>query len=1097
MTSHIRVNIDGYDLVLPENTSIDIEDRNPYLNDGIDTFSYGFEVSIADNRELLGAIDYIHDDSRLLQLEGKPMEIYVDGLLFRSGKVATIEEQELKGTITLSMTSARKQLSDLVGDLSLQDLTFPAEDAASLQIGEMIGDIQVDASSQSDYTVRPRFSFEKKPNPNGYYRFQWTYDIETHNTPSDAQMIQPQALGFSSNKEYKCSPTSPYTPAKNNDDELIADKDFINTAAAFDEQIIQPDGTTRRALYHNARISYYHHRKEEDKDGNITSSDDVLISPNGYGPYYVLEADRPQSGVCFYLMYVLEALFKYLGVAYDDTALRRIEDMRHLSFFTTKCKYDLVRKDGQPSGSAPNFAFSSDFDQNGINQWLTDRKCGGKLTPGNERSDESETKIACAVYPRLYVYPYPLDPSTILSERDNLTFVCDFKYDGISFYVRKDEAVTRSVLVDEYFEMECIDKTANGAGRNFAGPWRATLQSIDVSSPNADFRYGASVMKMIANAQNLPDMKVTDFLESLWASFGIKFEYDSERNLVTAYLVRDVLRSREKPMPIAGDVYEVVKETERITGVRMKYSAENDRSTQLANVRKLMTDYDTTFDYLVEKSPFLVTNRRLRDIQRGTLSVGDYNCYVDPMTGNAYRIKISKDALKDSKLSALKPATFEVASGKGITEYAPEYAGMTETEQQESDVEDGIVELSSSFVPLIQNDLLAGRSVSDTAMLCPFTDSEMWNEEVPMSAIRNVVESTLSIYYYIDEMVETDERYDVDSSDDGNSPLQSVDWGNCITLMRGGGADARIQYFDYDYDGHGSAKWRMLSGQYMMDSDSITPYGAYYDYNGTLPGLGGEGGDVPPSPVYDKAWAEQQMKYLWPDSNADLKAATRKVAAADAAAMGYDVTGRENLAYLATSGRMEVSGVAHNIIYARITDTGEILSPSDALAYFETIAQEAAATGQTPMAIDAQRRRLFIVDYDDSFAVAIDSDLLILEDFEMYYFADVFFPINPIDRQRISLKIRAYHTDANGNILCDQNNAYRGLADAFMAEFIRLLLYRKKLVIRMMCEMQYLIDLPWKHRVQIGELSGWLDGISTRVSAAKGVEKVEPILLTI
>lgn len=1097
MTSHLRVVIDGHDLVLPDNASIDIEDRNPYLNDGIDTYSYSFEVPIAQNRELFGAVDHIYDDSRLLQLEGKPMQIYVDGILFRSGKVAPIQEQELKDKVSIAMTSSRKQLNDLVGDLSLQDLTFPDEDADSLQIGEMIGDIVTSPLSQSDYTVLPRFSVEKSPNPSGYYRFQWTDSFDATASPSSATLIQLQALGFSANKEYKCATFPPYAPDKNEEGELVVAKDFINTYAAFDDQIVQPDGTTRRALYHNARISYYHHRKEVDKDGNVKSSDDVLVSPNGYGPYYVLEADRPQSGICLYLMYVLEALFKYLGVAYDDKALRSIEDMRHLSFFTTKCKYDLVRKDGQSSGVLPNFAYNSSFDGNGVNAWLSDRKCGGRLTSGLERSEESETKIATAVYPRMYIYPLVLPADMPIAERDNLKYVCSYNYDGISIYVRKDEAITRNVTVDEYFDVEFIDKNANGAGRNFEGRWRMTLQAIDVHEPQDNFRYGASVMKMIANAQNLPEMKVTEFLDSLWASFGIKFEYDSERNLVTAYMVRDVLRSRQTPMPIVGDVWEELKETERITGVRMRYSAEGDLPSQLTNIRKGLTEYDTSFDYLVERSPFLVTDKRLRDIQCGTLSVGDMNCYVDIATGNAYRVKISKTALSESKMSALKPSVIEVAQGKGITVYAPEYAALSDAEQQDSDVSGGIVELTSGFVPLVQNDLLSGRSASSTAMLCPFVEDEMWNEEVPMTSIRNVVESTMSIYYYIDEEITTDERYDVDSSDDGNSPLQHVDWGNCITLMRGGGADARIQYFDYDYDGHGSAKWRMLSGQYMMDSDSITPHGAYYDYNGILPGLGGDMGSGAPSPSYNKEWAEQQMRGLWPDSNADLTISSRKVNVDDAAAKGYDVTGREHFAYLATSEKVEIAGVAHYLVYARITDAGVILSPDEATAYIATIAATAASSGRTPLEVDSERLRLIIADYDESLAVLIDSDLRILDDFEMYYFADEFVPINPIDQQRISLKIRAYHTDAHGNILCDQNTAYRGLSDAFMAEYIHLLLHRKRIVFRMLCEMQYLIDIPWRHRVQINGMSGWLNGISTRVSAAKGIEKVEPTLFVL
>ena len=52
------------------------------------------------------------------------------------------------------------------------------------------------------------------------------------------------------------------------------------------------------------------------------------------------QGDRPQSGICFYVLYFLDCLFAHLGVSFDNSALMAVEDMRHLCFFTTHCKYD-------------------------------------------------------------------------------------------------------------------------------------------------------------------------------------------------------------------------------------------------------------------------------------------------------------------------------------------------------------------------------------------------------------------------------------------------------------------------------------------------------------------------------------------------------------------------------------------------------------------------------------------------------------------------------------------------------------------------------------------------------------------------------------
>lgn len=57
-------------------------------------------------------------------------------------------------------------------------------------------------------------------------------------------------------------------------------------------------------------------------------------------PYWVLEADRPWSGICFYVAYFLDCLFSHIGVVIKDNNLGKVEDMLRLAFFTTKCEVE-------------------------------------------------------------------------------------------------------------------------------------------------------------------------------------------------------------------------------------------------------------------------------------------------------------------------------------------------------------------------------------------------------------------------------------------------------------------------------------------------------------------------------------------------------------------------------------------------------------------------------------------------------------------------------------------------------------------------------------------------------------------------------------
>lgn len=67
---------------------------------------------------------------------------------------------------------------------------------------------------------------------------------------------------------------------------------------------------------------------------------------NSYdNPYYILEADRPWSGMCFYVAYFFKCLFAHLSCVVKEDHMLDVGDMSRLAFVTTKCEHRLGPKE--------------------------------------------------------------------------------------------------------------------------------------------------------------------------------------------------------------------------------------------------------------------------------------------------------------------------------------------------------------------------------------------------------------------------------------------------------------------------------------------------------------------------------------------------------------------------------------------------------------------------------------------------------------------------------------------------------------------------------------------------------------------------------
>lgn len=834
MNSKLSLLADGNPLAIKEDTSISIELKNPLFND-TEMFSLPIELPIEGNRHVLKNVDDVSSDIRPVSYEHTQMQIIAEGVPLASGSSIIQEDEQLEDSLALNVDASTQSFADLISDLKCNEVPIPSKYKDQLLIGEKIDDVSVSVNYKTEVEIK----YQGKKGNKKYGSVGDDYTTES--------TFSPQALGFS--YPAQCKETGnlheavllkTYTYPNGNSVKIPdVQTSYINVSDAYPQK-----------LFCNARVCYAHHDLNDDG----TTSDKIVQystqrkgeDPNNKnreqemyedrGPIWVLDANRPQSGICFYMLFFLDCLFEYLGVQFDKSALENIGDMKRLCFFTTKCAYDTKPLYARSYYTKEDEAVKAGLKQEGyvkegffqkqansekdvknlfedVNKWLDSRGCGGTLKLDNPKDKNvQEVKYRKVTY-KIVEKPHngPFYNGGVFKDTEVVTVVDDWE--------------TVTVGKDNVASITC----------------KSTIKSAQMS---------ASIFRMYANEKNFPDESVSDVIDSLEQQFGIKFHYDYEQKKVTAYLIRDVFRKQNPtPRDFHAQVLKMLPITEKITGVRAGYAAESEAKEQRDNVKNQVKDFNTDYDYIEYPKNSTVTSLTYKDIIHKVYN-GQMNVFVDLQTGNKYRVKIDKNF---TDASNMEPRLFEVAAMKGVE------IGDCSTLN-----EDFIQEFKSSFVPVGMVDANYRMALSSsTGSTCASDNPKQPNEvgkqydgyefgevnssyaKTQMAAlidedmehefVKQYVKNTMSSMvadFYVTEELCLRESYDPSSTDDGNSPLQSYDWGLSIAIMRGGGVDSTHESYEYNYDGFGNSKWRTKAGDYALTTDSIDPYGNEYDYNG-------------------------------------------------------------------------------------------------------------------------------------------------------------------------------------------------------------------------------------------------------------------------
>lgn len=571
--------------------------------------------------------------------------------------------------------------------------------------------------------------------------------------------------------------------------------------------------------------------KKKNPDGSIY--DDYSSEPEAQRGYEVMPANRVNSAPNFFVIYWVRALMKHLGIYVEENQMMDVEDLRRLFFVNTNVAYE------EPK-----------------NLTGTNNTRYGKYFQPYE-----------GISGRHKLIPEYIDSEKMINKEEsgfvgkNVTIVSGDIPSGVSLSDKVSVAITEIKKWDDPEDPEDDTKEKYIANNSW-------------------------FHKAFATSECFPNVDISEVVSALESGFGVRLLFSEDYKRVRIVLLRNIFRSTEVQNIQCDIVGEPTKTENSIRGFRMTYGESEDThfyykgfADKLPHKKELWVDNSDKHDY----SQWNLNADYGKLIHK--VSAFDKTCYVTPNTGDAYGIKVDKDA---KRYDELHPSLFE-------------YAGYMDAEDGDCTGEDETIkEINVGFKPAIMNDvnfeqerdegstdqrfalfvdetmrprrpdLQDGKDYDDPTTIYdvdklyaqhgPSSDSKMAGDDgivkpgefairSDMYASQNGVEAVLkgnliftiatsTINFDVDGHINEGCRLylqdNFEPNDDGISPIETKDWGLTLGIMRGSGSDAYVNYTHDPDDGEGNDTWDIMAGSSVTaHPDTCDNYGNEWDYNGT------------------------------------------------------------------------------------------------------------------------------------------------------------------------------------------------------------------------------------------------------------------------
>ena len=633
---------------LPEDTSITITDTSEIFASG-DVWSHAFTLNVEANAGIFGTSGDIHGSRLHEQLNGRKARIWVDGLPLYLGYLKLDDEVDVDedGNVDVTFESGQKTFEELI------------EGGKANQV-PMMSDVQIGmalwrkrwTSAQVELSATAMFRVTQHLMP-VYASADLTHDVH----PALIADEDSRLTYFTSDGESDGTSVQPYPRM------VFPKGTFYNTLTGKDETIDCINTDTPyddNHPYCNIALCYqkYGYTVTTEENGKKYTHDDYSSSPSAERGYEVMPANRVNSAPNFYVIYWLKALMKHLGIHIEENQMMDVEDLRRLFFVNTNCAYKEIQYLRDPSKADLTYGRYK-FDDKGplVSEYMGELK---------DEQYDSKTKRWNG-------------PKTIAKIED-----CGFKCEA---FTQGDEEIFSKLGNIQSITIKV---------KSVAGMSKVVRAYYDGYSDKEGYGSNRSIQKnqllhkAMASSECFPNVDISEVIDALKNGFGMRLLFDDNYKRVRVVLLRNIFRNKDV-QTINCDIIEETKTENSIRGFRMTYGDSDDTTfyykgfaDMLPHKTELWIDNSDTHDY---------SKWRLNAVYANLLnkiSALDTTCYVTPNNGNAYGIKVDKDA---KKYDELYPSLFE-------------YAGYMDAEDGDCTGEEETIEtVNVGFAPAIMNDV--------------------------------------------------------------------------------------------------------------------------------------------------------------------------------------------------------------------------------------------------------------------------------------------------------------------------------------------------------------------------------------------------------
>lgn len=925
------------------------------------SFSYPVTIPVEENQHLLQTVTNHHGAQVYELIYHKPFRLYVGGLPLLSGIIDIDDEVDVdekdNGTheIEFALIADKQEFSSLIEGVNAQDIPVKDKIPVGSEVHSLNGIVE------ADYV---------KAGKTETYTNKISIDI-----PSNV---------FSLNK-YK--------------ENFDGSGEWVNATNVSEPYPAKP--------YCNVDVCIQ--KREKQSDGSYKTLRE----------YEVFDADRPNSGICFYVQYFLDCLFYHLNILYNNLVLTEFEDFNRLAFFTAKCECDTqqtpfqLKEEFELNGGSPHVRlneFSSLFQKTSVGTNFT----GGPTTMIHYRYRTKLRANLWIKYANSKNFP-DVDVKEII---DNLQDAF-----GIRFIFDSEKRFCKAIFVKDIFQdsssvkhgaivhdVHHIDNNLAGVKLSYGGEGTEYNYNPNDDNSRVVIRSGYSSIR----GENGIYDKRTFYDQNTGNFYRIKVDEDA-KNVEELY----------------PSLFEVGQFQDALVG----NTIEEDKVKTISI--SFLPVISNIIEYIEAKEDVVTTNSsssRGRGENLGTTPSKSEDCHY------ATFLPIEMDSEKEQKVAA---SIYSRYSGR------------------DQNTELFVFRYYELFVKY--------------ATRYGYTDSYIKENQKYSASQRDVYaharERTNAI------VGKTTNLRPIASYEE--SPMSTYDAGFTLGVMRGPGNDAGVDVVENNYDNNGNAKWSYVSTAPAFTADSINHYGKPFDYNGMADGGVDTEGQfslkLQPEKririqnaettdgmvvVNKKMDAAYWISYLFQDADEHnfFQLAPRKLS--DIHAAGWDVTGRDNeyTVFFPVVRTFSLNDVSHTVLLNAITSDGTILTNADIQDYID---RQGLSRGQTRIYDDIgilMKDGATQKDADDLYGLL-----------QIYYFPETAQPYVLTDMPEIATT-DFYPIDASA--------AHRGLLHKFNYEYFYFLLHSRIIVLEVTLTIQELNEIDLLRWHTFGQYTGLIEKMS-------------------